>query len=124
MRRCPGKAKMCDIISRYIESLWEGKTERLTHFDKDGTTSWSEAPAEGIFSILEIICDKKPGRKLSNLTKFFRIIKEGPQPGSILAKSLIESSIEKWPRSYGPRFVTSNYMLKTTSKVVAKILKN
>ena len=43
------KAKMCDIFSRYIESLWEGITERLTHFDKDCTTSWSEAPAEGIF---------------------------------------------------------------------------
>jgi len=39
------KAKMCDIISRYIESLWEGITERLTHFVKDGTTSWSEALA-------------------------------------------------------------------------------
>ena len=54
MRRCPrprdgrtrsegdfSKAKMFDIISRYVESLWEGITERLTHFDKDGTTSWS-----------------------------------------------------------------------------------
>ena len=33
------KAKMFDIISRFIESLWEGIIERLTHFDKDGTTS-------------------------------------------------------------------------------------
>ena len=66
---------------------------------------------------------KKPKIKHSNLTKGCRIIKEGHQPGSILAKSLIESSIEKWPSSYGPRFVTSNYMLKTTSKVAAKILK-
>ena len=82
------KAKICDI-SRYIKSLSEGITERLTHFDKDGTTSWSEAPAEGIFSILQTICDKKPGIKLSNLTKLCKIIKEGPQPGSILTKALI-----------------------------------
>ena len=33
------KAKMCDIISRYVESLWEDITERFTNFDKDGTTS-------------------------------------------------------------------------------------
>jgi len=96
------KFKVCYIISRYIESIWEGITERLTHFDEDGKTSWSEAPAMEIFSILQTICDKKPGIKLPKLTKLFRIIKEGPQPGIILAKSLIESSIEKWPSSYSP----------------------
>ena len=61
MRRCSGIAGpglrvtflklkcvtlFLDIFSLYGKA---GITERLTHFDKDGTTSWSEAPAEGIF---------------------------------------------------------------------------
>ena len=33
-----------DWIQIYINKLWEGIEERLTHFDSDGTTSWSEAP--------------------------------------------------------------------------------
>ena len=44
---------MFDWIQNYIDKLWRGIQERLTHFDADGTTAWSEAPAEGIFSILQ-----------------------------------------------------------------------
>ena len=46
-------------IQNYIDKLWGGIQERLTHFDADGTTAWSEAPAEGIFSILPTIVDHK-----------------------------------------------------------------
>ena len=42
-------------IGQYINELWAGISERLTHFDSDGTTAWSEAPAEGICSILQNI---------------------------------------------------------------------
>ena len=49
----------CNWIQNYIDKLWGGIQERLTHFDADGTTAWSEAPAEGIFSILQTIVDHK-----------------------------------------------------------------
>ena len=42
-------------ISDYIDKLWEGISEILEHFDSDVTTAWSEAPVEGIFSILQNI---------------------------------------------------------------------
>ena len=56
-------------IGQYINKLWAGISERLTHFDSDGTTAWSEAHAELIFSILQNICDHKSSIKLSNLKR-------------------------------------------------------
>ena len=95
-------------IGQYINELWAGISERLTHFDSDGTTAWSEAPAEGICSILQNICDHKSSIKLSNLTNLCRIIKEGPPPGSKQASQLTAQSMDKWPSMYGARF-TSNH---------------
>ena len=56
-------------IGQYINELWAGISERLTHFDYDGTTAWSEAPTEGIFSNVPNICDHKSSIKLSNLKR-------------------------------------------------------
>ena len=48
-----------DWIDKYVKELWNGILKRLQHFDSGGTTAWSEAPAEGIFSILQNVCDHK-----------------------------------------------------------------
>ena len=48
------------VLQDYVEDLWQGIEDRLTHFDSDGSTGWSEAPAEGIFSILDYIIEHKP----------------------------------------------------------------
>ena len=109
-------------ISDYIDKLWLGISERLKHFDSDGSTAWSEAPSEEIFSIMQNICDHKNSIKLSNLTKLCRIIKEGPPPGSQPASWIIQNSIEKWPSIHGPRFTSNNFIKRTTSASVAKVL--
>ena len=84
-------------IGQYINELWAGISERLTHFDSDGTTAWSEAPAEGICSILQNICDHKSSIKLSNLTKLCRIIKEGPHLAASKPLSLLPSQWTSGP---------------------------
>ena len=43
------KGHIIDWINKYVHLLWTGIQERLKYFDKDGTTCWSEAPAEGVF---------------------------------------------------------------------------
>ena len=111
-----------DWIDKYVEELWNGILKRLQHFDSGGTTAWSEAPAEGIFSILQNICDHKSSIKLSNLTKLCRIVKEGPPPGSKDASYMTKQSINKWPSVYGARFTTSDFMKGTTSPTEAAIL--
>ena len=111
-------------ISDYIDNLCLGILVRLKHFDFDGSKAWSEAPAEGIFSIMQNICDHKNSIKLSNLTKLCRIIKEGPPPGSQLASWIIQNSIDKWPSIHGPRFTSNNFIKRTTSAAVVNILKS
>ena len=56
---------MCGVLQStvpgdYVEALWKGVASRLKHFDGDGSTCWSEAPAEGIFSILDYIVGTRP----------------------------------------------------------------
>ena len=68
------KEMVFNCLDKYVKELWNGILERLKYFDSDGTTAWSEAPAEGIFSILQNICDHKSSIKLSNLTKLYRIL--------------------------------------------------
>ena len=100
--------KVFNWIQNYIDKLWRGIQERLTHFDADGTTAWSEAPAEGIFSILQTIVDHKTAIQLKNLTKLCRIIKEGPKPGSKHAEDITTLSMSKWPSKWGPKFRTNS----------------
>ena len=125
-----------DWIQNYNDKLWLGIEERLTHFDSDGTTSWSEAPAEGFFSILQTIVDHKTAIKLSNLSKLCRLVKEGPQPGkndkastirhqkSDKASEITKKSMSEWPSRYGLKFATNSFMKRTTSATVSKILNN
>ena len=89
-------------MEQYIDELWEGINESLDHFDADGSTAWSEAPAEGIFSVMQDICDHKQSIKLTNLTKLCRVNKEGPQPGSKRAAELTQKSVDMWPSVHAP----------------------
>ena len=98
--------------------------ERLKYFDKDGSTRWSEAPAEGIFSILAYITENRASLTPRHLSKLCRVIKEGPKPGSNFANSIVKDCIRDWPSAFGPRFTTNDYMKKITSSTVAKILEN
>ena len=65
---------------------------------------------------------KKTSIKRSNFTKICRVIKEGPKPGSNFANSIVKDLIRDWLSVFGPRFTTNDYMKKTTSSTVAKIL--
>ena len=53
------KDTLLSIVANYIDNLWEGIEERLQYFDSDGTTSWSEAPAEGVFLYFGLYLRKK-----------------------------------------------------------------
>ena len=46
------KTTILATLESYVSSLWDGISKRLQFCDLDGTTNWSEAPAEGVFSTL------------------------------------------------------------------------
>ena len=108
------------ILTKYVEKLWSGIAERLKHFDKDGTTSWSEAPSESIFSILDYVVEHKPSLKYTHMISLCRCVREGPPPGTELAQKLTEGALKNWPNSqHGIGFTTNNYIMKgLTSRTV------
>ena len=113
----------------YVNVLWCGIVERLSHFDKDGTTNWSEAPAEGIFSIIDHIIEFKPSLTVEKMIQLCRIVREGPPSGSMAASILTKAAFTHWPagihRDRGV-FITQdyNYRLRTTSSTVKKQTKD
>ena len=72
-------------MRKYVDKLWKGIQERLAYFDKDGSTCCSEAPAEGIFSILAYITENRASLTPGHLSKLCRVVKEGPTPGTLKA---------------------------------------
>ena len=82
----------------------------LTHFDKDGTICWSEAPSEGIFSILGYIVEHKPMLTVKHMLELSRVVKEGPRPGTKSAVKLTKRALNGLPSSKGYRFTTNTYM--------------
>ena len=95
----------------YVESLWEGISKRLDFCDKGGTTTWSEAPAEGIFSILSYIIENKPGLSVEHMFQLCRIVKEGPAPAT---KAAVNISKKAFHRKY---FCSNFISLATISKI-------
>ena len=99
-------------VRNYVDLLWKEIDERLVYFDKDGSTNWSEAPAEGIFSIIDHIIEYKPSLSVQNMIRLCRIVKEGPPPGSRTATLTTRNCFENWPsgtdRTRG-NFITREY---------------
>ena len=112
-----------EILEKYVDNYWNGVKERLTHFDKDGTTSWSEAPSESIFSTLGYIVDHKPSLTYKHMISLCRVVKEGPPPGSTSALDTTKRALENWPAEDGIKFTTGNFIHGLTSSTVAKITK-
>ena len=109
-------------MRKYVDKLWKGIQERLAYFDKDGSTCCSEAPAEGIFSILAYITENRASLTPGHLSKLCRVVKEGPTPGTLKAANLTKRALGKWPSEYGTRFTTNNYMFGMTSSPVADVM--
>ena len=113
------KGHIIDWIKEYVHLLWTGIQERLKYFDKDGTTCWSEAPAEGVFSILGYIVEQRASLTVNHMTKLCRVVKEGPPPGTKKASDLAKRAMCKWPSLHGSRFTTNSYMHGITSSTVS-----
>ena len=78
-------------------SLWEGISKRLNFRDKGGTTTQSEAPAEGFFfSTLSYIIENKPGLSVEHMFQLCRIVKEGPVPATKATDNISKKTIEQW----------------------------
>ena len=57
-------------LMEYIDDLWEGVKERLGHFDREGPTAWSEAPAEECSPYLDTFVNTNPALNFQTSQNF------------------------------------------------------
>ena len=92
--------------------------------DNDERTSWSEAPAESIFSTWQFVIDHRPSLTTKHVEDMCRVIRDGPKASSKEAEVLMELACKNSGASCGLRFITQNWQPGTTSKIVEKYLKS
>ena len=105
---------MLKTISDFVWlSLWEGILKSLDFCDMGGTTTWSEAPAEGIFSTLSFIIENKLGLSDKLMFQLCGIVKEGPVPATKAAVYNSKKAIEQWQgQPSSGTFITTNICIE------------
>ena len=64
------------MIEKFILIFWKGVKDRMQAFDLDGTTVWSEAPAEYIFSVWQRVIEGRGNLTVAHTEAFHsRILK-------------------------------------------------
>ena len=119
----PDKAR--EILNKYVNDLWVEIEKRLLN-DTEGTTRWSEASSESIFSTLEYVVEDKPSLTYAHSVAMCRIVKEAPSPGTATADKITVAAFESWREESKSGnvgyFTTNDWMLGTVSDTVAKAL--
>ena len=127
-RNMPNKAAIINEIQfeikEYISKLWIGIRARLDIADTKelNCVSFSEAPAEGVFSVWERITSHKPSLSLETANALLRVSREGPKAGTSKALNISEKALNLWPS--GERFTTVNLIPGMVSKSVKTILES
>ena len=111
-----------EAVVAYIKNLWVEVQSRLKYSDcTDGATSFSEAPAESIFSYYERIHEGRESLSLDRSNSLVRIALEGPTAATEMAKELSKESLKRHKSHLGERFTTANWRPPMISKTIIQI---
>ena len=114
--------KMHDIVEDYITSFWLEMRARYDLTDLGaGPTSFSEAPAESVFSVWERVSTGRPSLKLKNVVALVRVGIEGPPASSKGSFHLSTKALNRWPGQHGERFTPCNLIPGVVSRTISKI---
>ena len=115
---------MFEVVNNYINKLWIGIRERIKLTDLSaGPTSFSEAPAESVFSVWENITQGRESLTIAHTIALVRVAMEGPAASTKESLNLSKRALDNWPSHLGERFTTSNWKPGLISKTVARIQK-
>ena len=111
-------------ISDYITKLWTGIRTRLDEADTRDLSclAFSEAPAEGLFSVWERVISGRESMTLAHANTLLRVSKENPPAGSKSAYKASKKALNLWPSSQGERFITKLWFPGLTKKPIRKIM--
>ena len=84
----------------------------MKHSDTDiGTTSWSEATAESIFSVFEMVIHDRESLTVGHTVVTCRILTNGPKTGTVDAEKLMDDVTKMWPAQAGQQFTTHKWQV-------------
>ena len=110
------------VIEKYITKFWKEIKERINYTDlSPGPTSFSEAPAESVFSVWGRITSGRESLTIGRTVELIRVAMEGPKASTLESFNLSKRALEKWPSSLGERFTTRKWRPGVISKSVARI---
>ena len=107
-------------VQRFTDDFWlcVRKRTALTHLSST-TACFSEAPAEGVFSVVERVMEGRECLGLDVVEALTRIALQGPGVATDAAYTLSASALKKRPT--GERYTTDQWMKGMKSKALIEI---
>lgn len=107
------------ISDRYTDNLWRATKKRIAYTDlSESPCSFSEAPAEGVFSVYERVSTGRPSMTHDHLVALTRVSAHGPPAATEAAKELASNALKKYKSKFGERFCTRNWYNGKVSKTI------
>ena len=88
----------------------------------DKPCAFSEAPAEGIFSVYGQMAMSLKVGKNDNAVRLTRVVLHGPPPATEQSANLSKEALDNFPSKFGERFCTLQWIKGMTSCTVKKVL--
>ena len=110
-------------IELYINNLWDQVIIRLDYTDTSFCTSFSEAPAESVFSIYDSVIHGRESISVKHATSLVRLRMQGPGVATKASLELSKKALRRHSEfsHLGERFCTEKWSPGLISSTVSKI---
>ena len=113
------------MLEDYVTQFWHEIHSRVELTDlTTGPTSFSEAPAESVFSVYENAMSGRYGLTVGHCVALVRVAMEGPEAPTNAAYMNSIAALEKWPSHLGERYFTQAWKPGVVSKAIQRIQNN
>ena len=87
--------------------MWKATKERVCYTDLSETPfAFTEAPAEGIFSIYSSVIGGRESLTIDKSVVLTRVALHGPPPATEDSAKLVKAAMQHYPSTYGERYCT------------------
>ena len=115
---------MFQVVDNYISKFWIEVKKRIQLTDLSaGPISFSEAPAESVFSVWENVTNGRESLTIEHAIALVRVAMVGPACSTKDSFNVSKKALDNWLSHLGERFTTVNWEPGVISKTVAKIQK-
>ena len=106
----------------YIKELWKAIENRKQYTDlSPSACAYTEAPAEGIFSIYSRVTTGRERLSIGNAVSLTRVALHGPPPATPEAAILAKAAMSNYKSQYGERYCTLGWKPGATSTTMKRI---